>query len=706
MEFRSQETRRRRWFPGFLASELKPAFPGHPRLAKTGPVPLFRAVSSPSPARSGGSRTEWIWAAVLLVLAAAFYGWTATSAGSPLTSKLQSDDLYNRLSDALLAGQLSFLEEPNPALAQLADPWDPAQNGPLRKFHDVSYYHGKYYLYFGVAPAVLLLAPWKAVTGTYLGQNVAVAVFAWLGAAASMGLVMTVRRRYFSATPAWVGGLCLVAAAFGNFVPVLLRRPVYYELAIASAYAFAMAAMLAVVFALDEGPKRRRWLFLAGLAYGLVIASRPNYLFGAVVLAAPFLPVWRLWRAKQAVDWRTVGRDALAALLPLGGIVALLLLYNHLRFDRWADFGTSYMLAGLHPQHDALTSFRFLPVNLWFYLFAPAQFSAFFPFIQVIHMPWFTLPAGYIGEENMYGVLPNLPFFWMLYFVRRLWIDPRGSTPVALRDFIAATLGLVAFNALIIFRLNGASCRYLVDLLPPLLPLACIGVFWVEQTIAGTLRRIGWRLLWIGALAWTAGFNILVSLQHNELLRYHNPATYRRLAYAFNHLSGWLGETGPSHTGPLRIRLTLPTERTGKLEPLLVTGASFRADFLYVFYTDEHHLQIGFEHTSYGGPMTKPPVEVDYAAEHTLEVEMGSLYPPVEHPFYDGMSADEIARRKRTLRVVLDGRELLSGQYDFYDSSPGDVTVGRNTVSDAFGRGFNGRIISVERVGTVVPTRK
>jgi hypothetical protein len=63
------------------------------------------------------------------------------------------------------------------------------------------------------------------------------------------------------------------------------------------------------------------------------------------------------------------------------------------------------------------------------------------------------------------------------------------------------------------------------------------------------------------------------------------------------------------------------------------------------------------------------------------------------------MASGEITRLKRTLRVALDGREILAGMYDFYDSSPGDVSVGRNPVSDAFGKLFTGRIISAEHLG-------
>ena len=99
-----------------------------------------------------------------------------------------------------------------------------------------------------------------------------------------------------------------------------------------------------------------------------------------------------------------------------------------------------------------------------------------------------------------------------------------------------------------------------------------------------------------------------------------------------------------------------------------------------------------------GGPIS-PPLPVDYAVPHVLEVEMGSLYPPREHPYWDGRGEEALARRKRTLRVKLDGQIVHEGLFDFYDSSPGDVSVGRNHVSDAFGREFTGVIRKVERRG-------
>ena len=39
------------------------------------------------------------------------------------------------------------------------------------KENPATYYKGKYYLYFGVVPALLLFAPFKAVTGLYFYDN-------------------------------------------------------------------------------------------------------------------------------------------------------------------------------------------------------------------------------------------------------------------------------------------------------------------------------------------------------------------------------------------------------------------------------------------------------------------------------------------------------------------------------------------------------
>jgi len=652
-------------------------------------LPTDAVAASTPPIRRWG---ETVALALMLTVGGWFYFWTATSAGSPLTWERPHYDLYNRLADGFLAGRTSFLEEPPPELATLANPYDPAQNAPYSKYHDVSYYRGRYYLYFGSTPALVLLAPWKALTGTSLPQNLAVALFAWGAALLGVLLLRRLRDRFFPATSAGFFLGAAVVVVFGSLWPVLLRRPLHYELAIASAAFCGLAALYCLLRA-EEGRRASVWLAGAGLTLGLAVGARPNYFLGSLAVFGCL--GWGWWRCDAggaALErWRGLARPGLALGLPFAVVMLALMAYNHARFGSIAEFGTSYMLAGSNQQGVSQVGLRYLPINLYYHVLAPPHFSAYFPFVLVTGFPPFTLPASYGGQENMYGMLLALPVLWALFLLRPAL---RRGAAQPLHLWARAAVALALGNLLFLLMLMGAANRYALDYVPVLVVVAALGGWHLDERLTGW-RRLLLRGGAVAALAATLWFNLLVSLQHNELLRYHNPSTYAKLAHTANSLIEPL--VGASRrAGPLRIEFTLPQGRTGQLEPLVVTGWSFRADFLYVYYKDERHIQVGFEHTSYGGPMS-PPLRVDYAVPHVLEVEMGSLHPPREHPHWDGMPKEEVERLKRSLRVKLDGQTVHDGTVDFYDSSPGDVSVGRNHVSDAFGRRFTGVINSVER---------
>jgi hypothetical protein len=95
------------------------------------------------------------------IVVSLLYHWTA-SAGLPLGFGESRDAPYNLLAHALGRGQLHLPVEPSPALFRLADPYEPGRNANVR-LHDASLYHGRYYYYFGVVPAVVAFLPWRLV---------------------------------------------------------------------------------------------------------------------------------------------------------------------------------------------------------------------------------------------------------------------------------------------------------------------------------------------------------------------------------------------------------------------------------------------------------------------------------------------------------------------------------------------------------------
>ena len=110
--------------------------------------------------------------AAVFLLVGSFYVWVASPESWLFAQAGSGQSYYNLLIDGFRAGKLSLDVEVPPALKALPDPYDPVQNAPYR-MHDVSYYKGAYYLYFGVTPAATLFWPYRVLTGKYLSEPTA-----------------------------------------------------------------------------------------------------------------------------------------------------------------------------------------------------------------------------------------------------------------------------------------------------------------------------------------------------------------------------------------------------------------------------------------------------------------------------------------------------------------------------------------------------
>jgi hypothetical protein len=184
-----------------------------------------------------------------------FYLWTASSSGNPFVFGEKLWDYYNLLSDAFLAGRLSLLIEPRPELLALPDPYDPSLNQAF-KLHDVSLYKGKYYLYFGPTPAITLFIPFHLLFSHDLPENLAVALFYFGGLVWSILLLNLLTKTYFPKTAFWMRFVAVFCLSFSNVAPFILRRPLFYEVAISSGYFFLFGGLYFLVSGALEGGSR------------------------------------------------------------------------------------------------------------------------------------------------------------------------------------------------------------------------------------------------------------------------------------------------------------------------------------------------------------------------------------------------------------------------------------------------------------------
>ncbi|MFM7752351.1 MAG: hypothetical protein ACKPB0_18240, partial [Opitutaceae bacterium] len=143
------------------------------------------------------NRSERIVLIALCLAVLGVYSWLSVVGSRPWRFGEPQRDHYNLLVSGFLKGQLSLDAPVHPDLLTLRNPYDPAQRVGIPHIHDASLHRGRYYIYFGPAPAVTLLLPYRLLTGQMLPLGAAVTVFCAAGFACALWLLFLVRRDFF-----------------------------------------------------------------------------------------------------------------------------------------------------------------------------------------------------------------------------------------------------------------------------------------------------------------------------------------------------------------------------------------------------------------------------------------------------------------------------------------------------------------------------
>jgi tetratricopeptide (TPR) repeat protein len=461
-------------------------------------------------------KKAWIPLAAVCALVVGIYAYMARlsiveSLDLQTFTRNAADAWYNLLVQGFRAGQLSLKKEVPRGLAQLADPYDQAANARYRtvpyNVQDLSYYKGRFYLYFGVTPALILFWPFVALTGRYLFHQQGVAIFCAVGFLASTGLLWDLWRRYFAEVHVGVVAACALALGLATGAPVLLSRPQVYEVAVSCGYMLAMLALAAIWCALHDPKRGWRWLAAASVAYGLAIGARPNLLFGVLIL---LIPVAQAWHERRPI--RTL---LVAATGPIVFIGLALMLYNLLRFDNPFESGLHYQL-----NIGQTFSLHYLWFNLRVYFLQPARWSGRFPFVHDAALP--PPPAGYGAALQTFGVLTNIPLAWLALVVPLAWRNRSEQAASILRWFAMAVALFLGICALTLSLFWSACFRYEAEFLPASLLLAAVGILGLERVLAPTptgqadrrlwriVTRCGWGLL----TTFSVAFNLLLSVEN------------------------------------------------------------------------------------------------------------------------------------------------------------------------------------------------
>ena len=627
-----------------------------------------------------GWRRQWRIVATGCLLAGV--GWAYWPAGQTVGGLITRTPpgYYGLLTDALLSGQLNLKIQPSRALLNQANPYDNPQGelGP----HDMSFYRGKFYLYFGVTPVVILMLPWRILTGTFLTETAATFLFCYGGFLIGTWWLLALRRRLFSEAP--IGWTWLAIAVFGFASPafILSGNTTFYAVPIGAAFYCLMAALWLVDHSVRaEHPAAAcGWLAGASLMHGLAVGARPVYVLGTGWLLLP--AVWLWWRQAPNRRFTWIGaRIWLSAIIPVAVIGGLLALYNYLRFGNPAEFGMQYGLNTMHLRGAHLMGLGYIGQHLRLYLLQTANFTAYFPFLFTGDQPFGVLP-----HLTLATLAAAFPFTLLGRALRRDagWAVGGGFL-----------LGTALTNLVVLSMFFWGEARYQMDFTPPALLLGAV----MPALAAGRLPRPSWwRRVGAATLAaagvWTicSGAGLAWSLRPPTALG-------RKVEYLANTVVDLLGRLHDVTYGPIEMALMLPQHATGRREPLLSTGGlAGTGDIVYVVYPDAQHVRIGVFHLGIGGPLSEP-IPVDYATRHIVRIELGSLYPPRQHPFFRRWTDSAVDRLRRRCVVTWDGQAVVNAAVDVYPANPDQVYLGGNQLAqDVCQPRFTGQILNARRL--------
>jgi hypothetical protein len=627
----------------------------------------------------GRGESAAFWA--IVAAAACFYFWTAGLDGVPRFSR-SPDGSYNLQAEGFRHGHLNMEVTPSAALLALPDPYDPVANAPYR-IHDLTLWQGKYFLYFGVAPVLLVFLPFRLLTGHYVTEPAVVAFFTSLGLLIAARLLHDMRRRWFPGTrPALF--LALVAVlGFGSPALFLDQMPQFYQVPISCAFAFGMAGLFCIARVLaSAGRPTSPWLLASGVCMGLTLASRPNYLLAMPLL---LLPAWWCVRAEGgwSAGWARWKVPAATAFGPVAGVGLALLGYNFLRFGNPFEFGMRYQLAGQSFVNFTPLAAHYFPSHFSIYVWKQLWWLPYFPFVES-------------EPESPFGVMRYLPVVW-LGVAAFWWLRlPKGEDRAGLLALAGAVAWLgtanLAMDSVFFFS---PELRYVTDFAPSFILLGAMG--------AMSLGRPGPRARWAAApllAASLASVLVVMAVYVQRLPAEHRPV---RVARFLNRASAEAGKALGQRYGELRLVAELPLSPAAQVEPLFQTGhGPDRRDWLQVHYLPQGQVQLGLFHAGLG-EILATPVGVPADRRLVIDVDSSAFLPPGSHPMFESWSPGEVAAAQRTLRVSVAGSPVLLAVLPAYPSRPWDLQLGTaGFPGDAARPRFSGRVVSAE----IVPLRR
>ena len=495
-----------------------------------------------------GPDQRWVTSATLLVCLVVVLGyWWFITAGK-MFEWPASSYYYNLLADAFLKGQVHLLIEPGQELLALSNPydWNARQVPGVEHLWDITFFDGKFFIYWGPVPALILMPIKLLLPGNPLIDDQYILLVV-LSAAflAAVGLLVSVWKQYFRSQPGWLVPAAALVIGFSNPSFWMLGRPGVYETAVVSGQFWMVLGLWLLFTAFFKGTlwKVLPLLFFSGLSLACAVGSRA--LLAPAVVFTSLIVIWHL---KKSFNSKSAFLPTLIVFgAPLLVGAGLLMGYNFARFKDPFEIGLRYQLTGPAMQHyELVTSAKYVLPNIYSYLVRMPLLEADFPFVSAIFISetmwpfYIRLPQYYVFHEPIVGVFTIAPILVFiaaagsLFFpsARKIYSD---GLP-ALRWLAVCLVGNLVIIAGLLMTYIFSAMRFQYELILPGILLAVLGAWSARRMLIErpALQKLVGVLFFLSVMitilcGWLLGMG-----EPNNRFEDINPVLYYTIALTLN----------------------------------------------------------------------------------------------------------------------------------------------------------------------------
>ena len=370
-------------------------------------------------------------------------------------------DLYNyNLVNALSNGEVSLNDVPDTTkLEKLKKPYDTVERMVLQRdvdyVWDAAYYNGKYYVYYGAVPALLLMVPYHLITHDYVSSASITLVFGILLIFAFAFLIKKVFLKYFKNESFKYMAFSLIIMIFGTMLIWNNIAPRFYELVTVAGVFFAVCGLGLIIDAeKDNESISLKKVFFGCLFLALAVGCRPTQIFSSILIL-PFLYKYFVVKTKRN-KWKL--KFLTIVIIPYFIVALFIMRYNCIRFGSPFEFGEKYQLT-INNAKDLKIRLVTLPTGILCNLFGLPTFQATFPFVHSNVNIIDTFGYYYI-EDMLGGVFIVSPIAFFCFGIFKILKNKEDKILKALISLLLV-VGLV-FVSFVSLK-AGSTGRYLLD---------------------------------------------------------------------------------------------------------------------------------------------------------------------------------------------------------------------------------------------------